>query len=185
MGYGWIAALAVVAVLAGAPQGAAAQGMEMTIGGMQVAANLPVEVTADRLRVDQASGAATFSGDVLVVQGDIRMTAAEVRVDYGDNPEGRRRIERLHATGGVVLASLTEAAEGREAVYTIDDGRVVMTGDVVLTQGPNVITGERLVVLLADGSAVMEGRVRTIIDTGGSAPDGSDAPDASAPEAER
>lgn len=162
-------ALAVVLALGtvAAPGPARAQGMEMTIGGLRVAAGLPVEVTADQLQVDQTTGLATFSGAVVVIQGDMRLSADEVQVEYGTGGDGPRRIARLLASGSVTLASPNEAAEAREAVYTIDDRRIVMTGDVVLTQGPNVVTGQRLVANLADGTAVMEGRVRTIIETGG------------------
>ena len=34
---------------------------------------------------------------------------------------------------------------GNNAVYTLNDGQVLVTGDVILTQGQNVLTGGRLV----------------------------------------
>ena len=171
---GWTAlfSFAFSLVLAGA---SLAQGTETSLGGLSVAAGLPVEVTADRLQVDQTTGVATFSGEVLVVQGEMRLGAAEVRVEYTDDGgTGATRIARLRASGGVTLTSPDEAAEGQEAVYSVDDGQVVMTGDVALTQGVTVITGDRLVVNLADGSALIEGRVRTRIETGGGDPEGAE-----------
>ena len=120
----------------------------------------PVEVTSERLEVDQEGGIATFIGDVIVVQGQMRLTAPRVRVEYTTGEAGR--IERMHATGGVTMVNGEETAEGDEAVYAVDGGTVVMTGDVIVTQGPNVISGDQLDVDLDSGRGTMEGRVRTI-----------------------
>jgi lipopolysaccharide export system protein LptA len=142
---------------------AEAQGARIDFGGMRQDTSLPVEVTADQLSVDQTNGSATFSGNVVVGQGEMRMSAAEVRVEY---TEGGGGIDRLHATGGVTLANATDAAEAREAVYTIASGEVVMTGDVLLTQGQSAISGQRLVINLTAGTGVMEGRVQTVFQPG-------------------
>ena len=61
----------------------------------------------------------------------------------------------------------TEAAEGRDAVYTVDSGTVVMTGNVMLTQGQNALSGQKLVVDLKSGTGPMEGRVKTIFQSTG------------------
>ena len=86
-----------------APGIARAQGAEVAFGGLRADTSLPVEVTADVLSVNQTDGAATFSGNVLVVQGEMRLSADRVEVIYG-NAE-RSRIERLHASGRVTLVS--------------------------------------------------------------------------------
>lgn len=143
---------------------ASAQGTGVSFGGLKQDTTLPVEVKADSLAVNQDDGSATFTGNVVVGQGDMRLSAAEVRVEY--DPEGKA-IRRLHATGGVTLASKTDAAEAKEAVYTIDEGRVVMTGDVLLTQGKSAISGQKLVINLKAGSGQMEGGVSTIFVPGG------------------
>lgn len=163
-----ILAAALGALAAGA---ALAQGAQVPFGFRQDS-SLPVEVSADRLQVNQADGSAVFSGNVVVGQGEMRLTAAVVRVEYVTDPpaagetRGRSRISRLHASGGVTLVSGEEAAEAREAVYSVDEGRVVMTGEVVLTQGPNVLAGDRVTVNLNDGTALVEGRVRTVLQPG-------------------
>jgi lipopolysaccharide export system protein LptA len=160
-----IRSLAAAAVLAALPGLAAAQGAEVSFGILGHDASLPVEVTADSLSVNQADGTAIFKGNVVVGQGDMRLAAGEVRVIYASGTASR--IERLEATGGVTLASGTEAAESREAVYSVDGGQIVMTGDVVMTQGQNAISGQKLTLSLEAGTGVMEGRVRTILQTGG------------------
>lgn len=152
------------AVLLALPVPALAQGAKVAFGGLKQDTSLPVEITADSLEVNQTDGEATFSGNVLVGQGDMRLSAARIRVEYDDGGKG---IKTLHATGGVTIVNATDAAEAQEAVYTIASGNVVMTGNVLLTQGPNAISGERLVLNLRDGTGVMEGRVKTVFTPGG------------------
>lgn len=143
---------------------AQAQGTGVALSGLQQDTSLPVEVTADSLQVDQADGSATFSGNVKIVQGELRLAAGEVRVEYA---EEAKTIARLHATGGVTFANQADAAEARDAVYTIDTGTIVMTGDVLLTQGPTVISGQKLVIDLKAGTGMMEGGVQTVFQPGG------------------
>ena len=148
------------------PLAAFAQGAQVAFGGIRADTSLPVEVTADQLMVNQTDGTATFSGNVLVAQGEMRLSAAEVLVEYGT--EDRSRIERLHATGGgVTLVSGAEAAEGDSADYDVEAGIIVMTGNVLLTQGANTITGQMLTVDLKSGTGRMEGRVKTVLQPGG------------------
>jgi lipopolysaccharide export system protein LptA len=140
---------------------AAAQGATVAFGGIKADTTQPVEVSADQLEVNQSDGTAVFTGNVIVVQGDMRMAAAAVRVEYAK--DDRSKIETIHATGGVTVTSPAEAAEGREAVYSVASGEVVMTGDVLLTQGGSTITGQKLIVDLKTGTGRMDGRVKTVI----------------------
>ncbi len=48
-------------------------------------------------------------------------------------------------------------ASGDRAVYTLNDGNVVVTGDVILTQGKSVLTGSRLVYNVRTETARIEG----------------------------
>jgi lipopolysaccharide export system protein LptA len=138
---------------------AQAQGMSVGFGGLTQNTSAPVEVTADELQVDQAAGAAVFSGNVLVVQGDMRLAAGKVIAEYGDDGTG---IRLIRATGGVTLATATEAAEATEATYQVDSGALVMSGGVLLTQGQATIAGDRLTADLRAGTGRMEGRVKTV-----------------------
>jgi lipopolysaccharide export system protein LptA len=153
-------AFLIAACLAGP---VAAQEAGVRFGGLKQDTSAPVEVTSDMLSVDQASGSALFTGHVLVKQGEMRMTAGKITVEYAAGGQG---IEKLHATDGVTLVSPTDAAEAAEAVYTIASGAVVMTGNVLLTQGAAAISGDRLTVNLTDGTGTMSGRVKTVFTPG-------------------
>lgn len=126
--------------------------------------NAPVEVTADTLSVDQATGQAIFTGNVLVGQGAMRLGAGRVTVRYAKG--GQQKIEALNATGGVTLVSGPDAAEASEAVYDVGAGTIVLTGDAMVTQGKGVLAGDRIEVSLRDGTAHVAGRVRTVLQPG-------------------
>lgn len=136
-------------------------------GGLQHDSSLPIEITADQLQVDQADGTATFIGNVVIGQGEMRLSAGKVRVTYASGEGVTGEIHELIASGGVTLVNGAEAAEAAEAVYNVDTGRIVMTGGVILTQGLNALSSDKLVVDLGSGQAVLEGRVKTIIQSGG------------------
>ncbi len=158
------AALAAAALLIGLAAPALAQA-PIAFGGVRADTSAPVEVAADALSVDQSTGRATFSGNVEISQGDMRLSATTVTVDYaGDD---RRRIRALEAEGGVTLVSGPDAAEAGHARYDVEAGRVTLTGDVLVTQGSNVLTGQTMTVDLATGSAQVEGRVRSILQPAG------------------
>ncbi len=157
--------LAFALVAFGLPSVLLAQEASIAFGSADHDPSEPIEVTSDRLSVDQTDGSAVFTGSVVVVQGDLRLTADRVEVEYTEAEP--REIERMLAFDNVVMVRGEEAAEGAEAVYTLADQIVVMTGDVLLTQEQSAISGDRLTVQLDDGTGVMEGSVRTILRTGG------------------
>ncbi|SMR82477.1 lipopolysaccharide export system protein LptA [Aliiroseovarius halocynthiae] len=139
---------------------------DIAFGGLKHDSSLPIEISADQLSVDQASGQATFIGNVLIGQGDMRLSAGKVQVEYATGADTKGEISRLHASDGVTLVNGSEAAEAREAVYTIETGTVIMTGDVILTQGPNALSSDKMTVNLRTGTGQMDGRVKSIIQTG-------------------
>lgn len=157
-----LAALSFCAVVALAPA-LSAQGTSVAFGGFRQDTSAPIEVSADTLSVDQATGSARYSGNVVIGQGEMRLAAPVVVIVYS---EDSRRIERMEATGGVTLVNGDEAAEAESATYNVQDGTVVLSGNVLLTQGGNALTSNRMVVNLEDGTAQMDGRVRTVLQGG-------------------
>ena len=148
-----------------APLAASAQGAQVAFGNTEQNANLPVEVTADNLAVNQADNTAVFTGNVLIGQGEMRLSAPRVLVVYLQDQTG---IERLQASGGVTLVSGEDAAEAAKADYNIETGLIEMQGDVLLVQGPNALTADRMYVDTKAGTARMSGRVKTVLQPEGS-----------------
>lgn len=136
----------------------------INLGVINADPNAAVEITADNLSVDQTSGTAIFQGNVVVGQGDLRMSAGRIEVIYSD---ASGEISRLSASNGVTFVTATEAAEAASADYDLDAGTLTMRGDVLLTQGASAISADTMRVNLSTGAAQMEGRVRTIFNQGG------------------
>lgn len=136
----------------------------VALGGVSVDTSAAIEVAADSLSVDQATGKAVFSGNVLIVQGDLRLSAGQVEVIYSEETGD---IARLIASEDVTFATGTDAAEAQNADYDITTGLLTLTGSVLLTQGASAISAERMVLNVETGTATMEGRVRTVLQQGG------------------
>jgi lipopolysaccharide export system protein LptA len=130
----------------------------------------PIEISAESLDVQQDKQVATFTGNVVAVQGDMRLKAPQLRVYYrqggkaGDAPRGSPaagagNITRIEATGRVFLSAPSQTAEGDQGVYDAERNTITLNGNVVITQDRNVLRGARAVVDLGTGQARMDGRV--------------------------
>jgi lipopolysaccharide export system protein LptA len=145
-------------VQATAQERAVAFGQSLRLDGSEL------EIVSDSLEVDQTTGATVFTGNVRADQGGLSIEAQSLRLEYEPGArEGSRRIGRLIASGGVIMATQTEAIEAREAIYSMTSQTLEMTGDVVLVQGASVLAGQRFVADLRAGTGRMIGRVRTVI----------------------
>lgn len=147
-----------------APTAAGAQGANVAFGTIAQDTSLPVEVSSDELTVDQETGVAVFTGNVVIGQGEMRLSASRVEVVYSETEQG---IATLAATGGVTLVSGADAAEAQRADYSIDEGTIVMRGNVLLAQGRSALSADEMTIRLRDGTARMSGNVRTRLQTGG------------------
>lgn len=135
----------------------------VNLGGISVDTSAAIEVTADSLTVDQDSGTAVFTGNVVIGQGDLRLSAGRVEVIYSEETGD---IARLIASEDVLFATGTDAAEAQNADYDITTGVLTLTGDVLLTQGASAISAARMVLNVETGTATMDGRVRTVLQQG-------------------
>ncbi|MCI5112798.1 MAG: LptA/OstA family protein [Marivita sp.] len=157
-----IRTILTVLAMAGATL-AQAQGTQVAFGTVQQDTSLPVEVSADTLSVSQNDGSALFTGNVIIGQGEMRLSAPRVLVFYTENQSG---VERLEATGGVTLVNGEQAAEADTAEYEVNRGTIRMVGNVLLTQGANTLVSDSMDVDLEAGTALMNGRVRTVFQSG-------------------
>src|SRR3546814_1207845 len=101
--------------------------------------NAPVDVAADRIEVQDRADRAIFSGDVIARQGDMTLSAARLTVAYSD--AGGIQIDRLTASGGVLLRSTSETARGEYAIYDLNNRVITMLGGVTLTRGVSRVHG--------------------------------------------
>lgn len=140
--------LTLLAILAASQAAAASLGS----GG-------PVDISADKLDVQHLAGTAVFSGNVVVKQGGLTLTAPSLTAAYTAGGKGGD-LDSLTATGGVTITraaglggATEETATGTTATYTPASQRLVLTGVVTLTRGPSTLSGDKLVYNLATGNA--------------------------------
>ena len=109
----------------------------------------PIEISSDRLVLEQNQQLATFTGNVDAVQGDTTLRSDVLRVFYLSDEEReanptQQTVKRLEADGKVIITQPGETAEGDSGVYDLAAGKMVLIGNVVLTQGKSVVKGDRL-----------------------------------------
>ena len=120
----------------------------------------PIEIIADKLVVQQDQQIATFTGNVVAVQGDMTLKSDLLRVFYeqqeaqqpgqagqsGDAPATAddTSIRRIEAEGNVNISNPKDTAKGDHGVYDLPAQKMTLTGNVVLTSGDNVVKGSSL-----------------------------------------
>ena len=97
-----------------------------------------------------------LSGNVDITQADLTMRAARTTVAYTD--AGSLQIQRIDATGGVIVTRGNERASGDVAVYDFDRKIITMAGNVALRRGTDTLNGGRLVIDLTTGISNIDGR---------------------------
>jgi lipopolysaccharide export system protein LptA len=148
-------------------------------GVQQQKQNLPVQIDAKALEVQDKKKTATFSGSVKVVQGDTTMTCRTLVVFYGQEVglgnaapvvkanstagavPNAQNIRLIQARGDVLVVSRDQNATGDLGVYDLQAKTITLTGNVVLSQGKNVIHGDRLIVDTVTGNAHVESAQKT------------------------
>ncbi len=127
--------------------------------------NAPVNFTADRIEVQDRSDRVVVSGNVEVTQAGMTLNAARMTVAYrqGSGSSGTAgpsgvEIDRIDASGNVIVTKGNETARGNVAIYDLNSRIITMLGNVALDQGGNRLTGGRLVIDLNSGRSTVDGR---------------------------
>lgn len=120
--------------------------------------NAPVDVSADRIELQDRADRAVFSGNVRVTQAEMTMDAARMTVAYRNAPGQDPQVQRIDASGGVTVTSPTETARGSTGIYDLDRRLITLLGNVRLTRGANSVNGGRLVIDLTSGRSTIDGR---------------------------
>lgn len=139
------------ALVAGVAGGFVAQGQ--AIAGFN--SDAPVNYAADRIELQDKQHRVILSGNVDVNQGDLRLRAARTTVAYTD--AGGLKIQRIDASGGVVVTRGNETARGDVAIYDFNARIITLAGNVHLNRGGDTLNGGRMVIDLNTGVASVNG----------------------------
>jgi lipopolysaccharide export system protein LptA len=118
--------------------------------------NAPIDISSDSFQADLNGKTGTWTGNVIVVQGDMKLRANTVRMTTVNG-----KADKVMANGNVVVDSpRSGTATGDNGVYSVVPRTVLLTGNVVLKKGKDVMQGAQLTVNLATGQAVLGGGVK-------------------------
>ncbi|MBN8980455.1 MAG: LPS ABC transporter substrate-binding protein LptA [Rhizobiales bacterium] len=174
------AAFAVAGVLSEAhAQTSTATGVPNAVQGFSQNRDKPIQIDAASLEMRDKDKAATFSGNVKVVQGDTTMRCKTLVVFYDNNdasgkpamksatpgPGGSSQIRRLEAKGGVIVTQKEQTVTGDRGTFDMRANTVTMEGNVLLTKEKNVLRGDKLIVDMTTGVSRVEsggGRVQGV-----------------------
>lgn len=120
----------------------------------------PISVDADTLELSYRDRVLTYSGNVTVTQGDLRLQSETLTVTLSDDQGDP--VEQVVAEGNVRIRKGERSASGGKAVFNQKTRTVQLTRDAVLLDGPNRISGERVVVYLDEERSVVEGGERRV-----------------------
>lgn len=112
-------------------------------------ADMPVNLSADKMEADLKGKTVTYSGNVIGVQGDIRLRADMMK---DDSPNSK-----IYINGKVVVDSpATGTVTGDNAIYDLTKKFVTLSGHVVLhKQGQVTMQGSLLTVNMVTGKATL------------------------------
>ena len=178
---GWVAAIAAALLCSSGARAAA----EKPPGPNNSAAIFPgtsskepISIDADKLVYYDKEHKAVYSGNVVVIQGDTKMTCSAMTVflDHGptqgasatskeaapqstsgqSGPTADAGVKHLDATGPVTVVSKTQVATGDSGSYDKAEGKVRLIGHVTLSDGQNVTKGDKLTYDLKSGQATVD-----------------------------
>lgn len=159
-------ALIMSAIVAAAATGGLAQAGNGPVSSLKGHdRNAPVDVSADRIEVQDRADRAMFTGNVHVKQAELTLDTERLTVAYSSS--GGVQIQRLDAAGGVVVRSPSEVAKGDFGIYDLDRRLITLIGGVQLNRGDNQVNGSRLVIDLDSGRAVVDGGPPGVNQSGG------------------
>jgi lipopolysaccharide export system protein LptA len=108
----------------------------------------PIDVNADTFAADLKNNIGTYTGNVIVIQGMLKMHADQVVVNA---PKGK--ATHMEAHGHVVIVSPSGTATGENGIYEVGDRVMHLMGNVVLTKEQSVMRGEQADMEVATGQS--------------------------------
>jgi lipopolysaccharide export system protein LptA len=171
---GWLAAVAAALLCSSAAGAVAAEKAsgpnDSTAIFPGTNSKQPISIDADKLVYYDKERKAVYSGNVVVIQGDTKMTCSAMTVfldrapaqgapqpaSSQSGPTADSGVKHLDAAGPVTVISKTQVATGDSGSYDKTEDKVRLIGHVTLSDGQNVTKGDKLTYDLKNGQATVE-----------------------------
>jgi lipopolysaccharide export system protein LptA len=132
-------------------------GVKMIPKGISGGADVPINVTAERMEADHRSKKILFRGNVVTTRGPMILRSETLEVFTTDMEGGVDEVQRVLARGNVRFEHEAKRATGDEAVYLAQEGTVVLTGNTRAWDGENEVRGHRMTLYIEEDKSVVTG----------------------------
>ncbi len=119
----------------------------------------PIEITSDRMRSENGGQKIIFSGNVVIAQAGMAITADIMEV-Y--NTPDKKQTEEIVAIGNVDIVRGKKRMKGDRAVYLYQLQKIILTGSpkAIAWEGNDTIEGREMIFLIEKDRFVVNERVR-------------------------
>lgn len=140
--------------------------------------NQPISLLADRATYNDKTGITTYSGNVIIEQGTMKLNAASIVANLNSN----KQISTVNASGSPAkfqqqldTSRGVARGEAQKIIYNAETGILTLTGNAYLYQDGASIRGNSLkysmnkgdIEVSGGGSGTSKGRVQIIIPPSG------------------
>lgn len=116
----------------------------------------PIDLAADHAEAQDRADRAIFTGNVVIKQDELTLRTARLTMAYSNGAKGLD-LNRVDASGGVVITSPSETAHGDFGTYDLNAGLITVVGNVRLERNGSFLNGSRLTIDTNTGRATMDG----------------------------
>lgn len=117
---------------------------------------LPTNVSADSLSFNPKNRVFAYQGNVVVTQGDMKLTSKTLEGNYNET----NQLQKLIARGDVMITKQDIKASGQTATYDAPAGIVILTDNPQLAQNESILTADRIKIFINENRSQAEGDVR-------------------------
>jgi lipopolysaccharide export system protein LptA len=117
---------------------------------------LPTNVSADSLSFNPKNRVFAYQGNVIVTQGDMKLTSKTLEGNYSE----ANQLQKLIARGDVLITKQDIKASGQTATYDAPAGIVILTDNPQLAQNESILTADRIKIFINENRSQAEGDVR-------------------------
>jgi len=126
----------------------------------------PINITAKKMEVKSDQNIILFVGDVVVVQGDVTITADRLKIITAEG--GGSKAEEIIANGHVQFRQFfpetkkERFATGDKAHYYQEEDKVVLTGKPRVWEDDNLVTGEEMTFYIQANIFEVDGKEKKV-----------------------
>ena len=119
--------------------------------------DVPTIITSDAMTLNSKDKNFVYTGNVVLIKGDFRMTSDRLEGKYND----KQGIDELHAFDNInITKGENVKARSNKAVYDKATETMILTENPEVTQEQSILTSDIVRIFLKENRSTAEGHVR-------------------------